>query len=116
SLGKHDQQTATLSQTLIVSSAKPRTLSAVLRLWRQPERVDVAVHCGCIYAATGNRDRRLVRAAQDQRCKWLASINTRRRVDEDVALRIDEIKRADIDNAIGDRRREQGDPRRRGRP
>ena len=66
--------------------------------------------------ATGNRHRRLVRAAQDQRCERLASINTPGRVGEDVAPRIDKIKRADIDNAIRDSRRKQGDSRRRRRP
>src|SRR5438552_7862303 len=84
-------------------------------LW-QSERVDVAVYRGCVYASAGNRDWCLVRAAQDQRSEWLASVGARGRVREYVTLRVDEVKRADIDDAVRDRRREQRDARRRGRP
>jgi len=56
-------------------------ISSVLALLRyaatgEPERVDFAVHRGCIYASTRNRYGRLVRSAQDQCCERLASIST----------------------------------------
>src|SRR5712691_11598890 len=92
-----------------------QALEGVLLL-RQAERVDVAVYRGRVDAPAGDRDRRLVRPAQDQRRERLASVAARGRVRNYVALRVDEVERPDIDDAVADRRREEGEPRRRRRP
>src|SRR5712691_6572109 len=76
-------------------------------LLRQAERVDVAVYRGRVDAPAGDRDRRLVRPAQDERGERLASIAARGRVRNHVALGVDEVERADIDDAVSDRRRKE---------
>ena len=74
---------------------------------RQTERIDIAIHRRGVDPTARDGNWRLVRSTQNKGRQRLASVGTGSRIRHNIALGVDEVERADIDDAVGDRRGEK---------